>query len=88
MEKGNGDSHKQINIEIDDEVSRGIYSNFSVVSHSETEFIMDFAFLFPLQQKNKIRARIISSPASAKKFLLALTENVKKYEEQHGPIPT
>ncbi len=83
----NNEDGKQINIEIDELTSRGIYSNFVVVSHSETEFVMDFAFVFPQQPKNKVGARVIASPTHTKRFLMALTENVKKYEEQHGPIP-
>ena len=83
----NSDKSKQINIEIDDQVSKGIYSNLVVVAHNETEFVMDFIFVFPPQPKNKVGARIISSPTHTKRFLLSLTENVKKYEEQHGPIP-
>jgi len=83
----NNESGKQINIEIDEETSKGIYSNFVVVSHNESEFVLDFVFVFPQQQKNKVGARIISSPSHAKRFLMALTENVKKYEEKHGPIP-
>ncbi len=83
----NNDDGKQISIEIDEAVSRGVYSNFVVVSHSETEFVMDFVFVFPQQPKNKVGTRVISSPTHTKRFLMALTENVKKYEEKHGPIP-
>jgi hypothetical protein len=83
----NNENGKQINIEIDEETSKGIYSNFVVVSHNEAEFVMDFVFIFPQQQKNKVGARIISSPSHVKRFMMALTENVKKYEEKHGPIP-
>ena len=83
----NEDGKQQINIEIDEAISKGVYSNFVVVSHSETEFVMDFVFVFPQQPKNKVGARVISSPTHTKRFLMALTDNVKKYEEKHGPIP-
>ncbi|OGF51088.1 MAG: hypothetical protein A2044_07575 [Candidatus Firestonebacteria bacterium GWA2_43_8] len=83
----NNENGTPINIEIDEQTSKGIYSNFVVVSHNESEFVMDFVFVFPQQQKNKVGARVISSPAHTKRFLMALTDNVKKYEEKHGPIP-
>ena len=85
MAGGNGDT--PINLEIDEETAKGIYTNFAVVSHSNTEFVIDFAFVFPQQPKNKVGARVISSPTHTKRFLMALTDNVKKYEEKHGPIP-
>ena len=77
----------QLNVEIDDATAQGIYANLAGVTHSETEFIMDFLFLQPNQPKAKVRARIISSPVHTKRFLLALMENIKRYEERFGTIP-
>ena len=86
MAGGNGGNGNQVNIEIDDVVSKGIYTNFAVVTHTNTEFVMDFAFIFPQQPKNKVVSRIITSPSHAKRFMLALQDNIKKYEESIGPI--
>jgi hypothetical protein len=84
---GNGGGNgKQVNLEIDDETSKGIYANLAILSHTETEFVIDFAFIFPAQPKNKVKARIISSPLHTKRFLKALEENLKKYEEKFGEI--
>lgn len=77
----------QLQIEVDDNTSQGIYSNLAGVTHSETEFIFDFLFLQPNQPKAKLRARIISSPVHTKRFLTALMENIKKYEDRFGTIP-
>ena len=70
-----------IQFELEDNLACGIYSNLASITHSKDEFNFDFAFLLPRQNKAKIRSRIITSPAHAKRFLQALQENIKKYEE-------
>ncbi|MDD4004446.1 MAG: DUF3467 domain-containing protein [Elusimicrobiaceae bacterium] len=76
----------QIEIDIDDEVAQGVYANLAGVAHGPGEFIMDFLFLQPNAPKAKLRARVISSPSHTKRFLAALSENVRKYEEKNGVI--
>jgi len=77
---------QQIQIEIDDLTSQGVYSNLAVISHSKEEFIIDFIFIQPQVPKAKVRARVITSPQHIKRFLLALQDNIKKYEEKFGEI--
>lgn len=79
---------QQINIELDDKVSSGEYANFVVVTHSHAEFVMDFTRLFPGVQKAKINSRIIMAPQHAKAFMLALQDNIGKYEKKNGEIVT
>ena len=82
------DSKKsQLQIEIDEATARGIYTNLALITHSETEFILDFLFLQPQSPKSKVGARIVSSPVHAKRFLWALKENIEKYESRFGEIP-
>ncbi|OGR85526.1 MAG: hypothetical protein A2901_03265 [Elusimicrobia bacterium RIFCSPLOWO2_01_FULL_54_10] len=76
----------QIQIEIDEPTAQGTYSNLALITHSETEMILDFIFLQPQVPKAKVRSRIITSPAHAKKILLALEDNLKKYEARFGKI--
>ena len=38
---------KQINIELKPEVARGSYSNLAIITHSRSEFILDFATILP-----------------------------------------
>ncbi len=76
----------QIQIEIDEATAQGSYSNLALITHSETEIIMDFIFLQPQVPKAKVRNRIITSPSHAKKILMALEDNIKKYESRFGPI--
>jgi len=77
---------QQINIEIGENEAEGIYSNLVLITHSPAEFVFDFARVLPGKQKAKVYARIIKAPQHAKSFLLALQDNIKKYEEQHGEI--
>lgn len=77
----------QLEVQMDDETSQGIYSNLVGVTHSETEFVFDFLFLQPNQPKAKLRSRIISSPAHTKRFVKALLGNIQRYEERFGVIP-
>src|SRR5882724_1058777 len=79
---------QQIQIDIDDTMARGTYSNLALISHSETEMILDFIFLQPQSPKAKVMARVISSPLHAKRLMMALKENVEKYEARFGPIRT
>ncbi|MFI3330839.1 MAG: DUF3467 domain-containing protein [Rikenellaceae bacterium] len=77
---------KEMNIVLDEDQAQGVYSNLVVISHSQSEFVMDFASLLPGMQKPKVRSRIILSPEHAKRLLLSLQENVVKYESANGPI--
>ncbi|MFW5877635.1 MAG: DUF3467 domain-containing protein [bacterium] len=77
---------KQINIELSDEVSQGIYSNLAVITHSAAEFILDFVRIMPGVPKAKVKSRIILTPEHAKRLMAALQDNISKYESTHGPI--
>ena len=76
----------QLQVEIDEPVARGIYTNLALITHSETEIILDFLFLQPQTAKSKVLARLVSSPVHAKRLLWALKDNIEKYEERYGPI--
>ena len=76
----------QIQIEIDEPTAQGAYANLAMVSHSESEFILDFIFVQPQAPKAKVRSRIITSPAHAKRILAALKDNVSKFEARFGEI--
>ena len=77
---------QEIKIEIDEQTANGKYSNLALITHSQTEFIIDFIFVQPQSGKAKVQDRIITSPLHAKKFLQALQENVAKYEMRFGQI--
>jgi hypothetical protein len=75
-----------IQIELSDEIAQGIYSNLAVIAHSTSEFVVDFVRLMPGLPKAKVQSRIILTPEHAKRLMLALADNVKKYESQYGEI--
>ncbi len=76
----------QLNIELPEDVAEGIYSNLAIISHSHSEFVVDFIRLVPNVPKAKVKSRIILTPSHAKRLLRALADNVKKYEAQFGLI--
>jgi hypothetical protein len=77
---------QQINIELPAEQAEGTYANMAIITHSPAEFVIDFTRILPGVPKAKVHARIIMTPQHAKSLLLALEENIKKYESQHGEI--
>lgn len=76
----------QINIELDQEVAQGIYSNLAIINHSQSEFVVDFVTIMPGVPKSKVKSRIVLTPQHAKRFLKALHDNVKRFENSHGEI--
>ena len=78
---------KKLDIEIDSDVATGVYSNLAVISHSGTEFVVDFLQMLPGIEKPKVRTRAILTPFHAKRLLNALADNVEKYESVFGRIP-
>lgn len=79
-------NQKKLNIDLPEEVAEGIYSNLAIISHSQSEFVIDFIRLLPNVPKAKVKSRIILTPHHAKRLLKALVDNVKKYEKQFGQV--
>ena len=77
---------KQISLELKPEVAKGTYSNLAIITHSRSEFIMDFATMLPGLPKPEIGNRLIMTPEHAKRLLNALQDNIIKYENQFGMI--
>ncbi|MBW6466893.1 MAG: DUF3467 domain-containing protein [Brevefilum sp.] len=79
-------SQKQIpNIELPDDLESQ-YVNFVRISHTASEFVLDFSLLLPGVNKPQVDSRLVMSPFAAKLFLRALTENLKRYETNFGEI--
>jgi hypothetical protein len=62
------------------------YSNFAVIQHSPSEFVIDFARILPNMPSAKVGARVLTTPMHAKLLLRALQDNIERYEAQYGPI--
>ena len=76
----------QLNIEISEEVSEGVYANLAIITHSHAEFVIDFVNVMPGTPKSKVKARMILTPTHAKRFIKAMIDNVKKFETVNGTI--
>lgn len=76
----------QLNIELPEDIADGVYSNLAIISHSTSEFVLDFIRLVPNVPKAKVKARIILTPQHAKRLLRALEDNIEKYENQFGIV--
>lgn len=77
---------QRLEIVMDDETAQGSYVNLAMVNHTGDEFTLDFIYVPPNSPKAKLRARLISSPPHTKRLLMALQENMRRYEERFGVI--
>ncbi len=82
----NDKQKNQLNIELTEEMAEGVYTNLAIISHSPTEFIVDFVRAVPNVPKAKVKSRVVLAPQNAKKLLKALAENINRYEAQFGKI--
>ncbi len=72
--------------EFADGVADGTYANVAQIVFSPAEFVFDFGRAVPGRAGFKIISRIITTPLHAKQFLLTLSENVSRFEDQFGEI--
>lgn len=77
---------QKIDINLSEEVAQGVYSNLAIITHSNSDFIIDFVAMMPGVPKANVRSRIILAPQNAKRLLHALSDNIKKFEETNGQI--
>ena len=82
QENNNG----QLQIELKEEVAEGVYANLAIITHSSSEFILDFVRVMPGMPNAGVKSRIVLAPEHAKRLLRALEDNIGKYERSFGPI--
>ena len=82
----NNEGQQGINIELTENVAEGTYSNLAVITHSSSEFVLDFIRVMPNVPKAKVQSRIIMTPQHAKRLMRALQENIQKFESANGKI--
>lgn len=85
-EQANNPQQGQLNIELSEETAEGIYSNLAIITHSNSEFVLDFIKVMPGVPKAKVKSRIVLTPQHAKRLMKALKDNVSKFETAHGAI--
>ena len=76
----------QINIELSEEIAEGIYSNLAIITHSNSEFVLDFIRVMPGIPKARVKSRIVLTPEHAKRLMRAMEDNIEKFEQIHGRI--
>ena len=80
------DNKQGLQIELTPDVAQGEYANFAIITHSSSDFVLDFARVLPGVPKAAVKSRVILAPEHAKRLLAALQENIMRYERAFGPI--
>ena len=75
-----------LELSIDEQTAQGRYSNLVVITHSSSEFVLDFASMLPAMPKAKVQSRIIMTPEHAKRLMMTLQDNITRYESSNGKI--
>ena len=86
MKENNENRQGQFQIELPADVARGDYANFAIITHSSSDFVLDFARVLPGVPKAQVKSRVILAPEHAKRLLMALQENIVRYEREFGSI--
>lgn len=86
MEEKKDPKQQQIQIELKEDVAQGVYSNLAILTHSSSEFVIDFIRVMPGIPKADVKSRVILTPEHAKRLSLALQDNIAKFEAVHGEI--
>lgn len=76
----------KLELELPQEVAQGEYANFAIITHSSSDFVLDFARVLPGVPKAQVKSRVLLAPEHAKRLLAALQENIMRYERAFGPI--
>ncbi len=82
----NTKQQKKINVKLDEKVGEGVYSNFFMISYSQSEFILDFGRIVPGLPDAKVYSRVMTTPQHVKNFMNILKKNIDMFEKQHGEI--
>ena len=86
MDNNQNPQKGQVQIDLPQEVAQGQYSNFVIITHSSSEFIIDFIRMLPGLPKMQVKSRVIMAPEHAKRLAMALQENIMRYEREFGKI--
>ncbi|MBP3230227.1 MAG: DUF3467 domain-containing protein [Prevotella sp.] len=76
----------QLQFELPQNVAQGEYANFAIITHSSSDFVIDFARVLPGVPKAQVKSRVILAPEHAKRLLMALQDNIMRYENEFGRI--
>lgn len=85
MQQPPNSPQRQLRLEIPGNLS-ATYANAAIINQTHSEIILDFLQVLPNDPRARVQSRIVFTPANAKSFLNALTENLQRYEQAHGEI--
>ena len=80
------EQNNNLEIQLNEEMAQGTYSNLSIINHTRSEFVLDLIYLQPNAPKGKVVSRVIMTPENTKNFLGAIQDNIHKFEQKYGPI--
>ncbi|MBR3471461.1 MAG: DUF3467 domain-containing protein [Prevotella sp.] len=86
MDNNQNKPQQGLQIELPQALAQGEYANFAIITHSSSDFVIDFARILPNVPKAQVRSRVILAPEHAKRLLQALQENIYRYEQEFGTI--
>lgn len=80
------DQKIEIDVELSEAIAQGTYANLAIISHSTSEFVLDFVRMMPGMPKAHVMSRVILTPEHAKRLMISLEENIARYESMVGKI--
>jgi hypothetical protein len=78
---------QRLQVELPNNLS-AVYSNAAIVSHTNSEVVIDFVQTMPNDPRVRVVSRMVMTLTNAKLFMNALKGNLDKYEGKFGEIPT
>ena len=86
---GSGDvqqvRHRAVGARVPEGVGRGVFSTGAIIMTGASEFVLDF--VQRMGRPYHIVARVVMPHGVLPRFIEALTDNLKKFEERFGPPP-
>jgi hypothetical protein len=76
----------RLQIKVNDDMAKGVYTNLPIVHNNDMEFIFDFVFVEPQRAQGQVVSRVVANPRTAKRLQAGLNELIKLYEERFGAI--
>lgn len=86
MSEKSKQARRDVEVDLGESIAQGNYANLVIISHSPTEFILDFASILPGMPKAKVNNRVVVTPEHAKRLFRSLQDNIARYESSYGPI--
>lgn len=77
--------HSPATARVPEAVGRGVFSTGAIVMHGAHDFVIDF--VQSLAPPRRVVARIALPPTVVPLFVSALQENLRKYNQNFGPVP-